>query len=109
MSAHQAIDYILTNRKEYAKAKADRVRLEEFRKSKKAILMTEAMKTGIEAANAQERYAYAHPDYIALLDGLAAAVETEEFFKWGMEAARMRVDVWRSEEASNRLTDKAAQ
>mgnify|MGYP003704366111 CR=1 FL=1 len=108
-AADKAITYILANRKEFAKAKADRVRLEEFRKSKKAILMTEAMKTGIEAANAQERYAYAHPDYIALLDGLAAAVETEEYLKWGMEAARMRVDVWRSEEASNRLADKAAQ
>ena len=109
MSAHQAIDYILTNRKEYAKAKADRVRLEEFRKSKKALLMTEALKTGIEAANAQERYAYAHPEYQELLNGLAVAIETEEFLKWGMEAARMRVEIWRSEEATNRLTDKAAQ
>jgi len=40
---------------------------------------------------------------------LAAAIEIEEFLKWGMEAARMRVDVWRSEEASNRMTDKATQ
>ena len=109
MSAHEAVNYILKNRDEFAKAKAKRCYLEEFRKSKKALLMTEALKTGIEAANAQERYAYSHPDYQALLEGLAAAIEKEEFLKWGMEAAKMRVDVWRSEEASNRLTDKAAQ
>jgi len=109
MSAHDAINYILKNREEFSKAKAARCHLEEFRKSKKALLMTEALKTGIEAANAQERYAYSHPDYQALLEGLAAAIEKEEFLKWGMEAARMRVDVWRSEEASNRMTDKAAQ
>jgi len=109
MSAHEAIDYILKNRKEFAAAKAKRCHLEEFRKSKKALLMTEALKTGIEAANAQERYAYSHPDYQALLEGLAEAIEIEEFLKWGMEAARMRVDVWRSEEASNRMTDKATQ
>lgn len=109
MSAHEAIDYILKNRKEFAKAKSERCYLEEFRKSKKALLMTEALKQGIEAANAQERYAYSHPDYQGLLEGLAAAIEKEEFLKWGMEAARMRVDVWRSEEASNRMTDKATQ
>jgi len=109
MSAHEAVNYILKNREEFAKAKAKRCHLEEFRKSKKALLMTEALKTGIEAANAQERYAYAHPEYQSLLDGLAAAIETEEFLKWGMEAARMRVEIWRSEEATNRMTDKAAQ
>ena len=108
-SAHKAIEFILKNRKEFAAAKAKRCHLEEFRKSKKALLMTEALKTGIEAANAQERYAYSQPDYQALLEGLAEAIEIEEFLKWGMEAARMRVDVWRSEEASNRMTDKATQ
>ena len=71
--------------------------------------MKDALVLGYEAANAQERYAYSHPDYQSLLEGLAAAIEKEEFLKWGMEAARMRVDVWRSEEASNRMTDKAAQ
>ena len=109
MSAHEAVNYILKNRDEFAKAKAKRCYLEEFRKSKKALLMTEALKTGIEAANAQERYAYAHPEYQELLNGLAVAIETEEFLKWGMEAARMRVEIWRSEEATNRLTDKATQ
>ncbi len=104
-----AVDYILKNRKKYAEAKAQRVYLEEFRKSKKALLMSDAMRQGVEAANAQERYAYSHIDYIALLDGIKEAVEQEEFLKWGMEAARMRVEIWRSEEASNRMQDKVTQ
>ena len=48
----------------YAKAKAERVRLEEFRKSKKALLMAECE---APAVNAREQYAYAHPDYIVLI------------------------------------------
>jgi hypothetical protein len=108
MSAPQkAIDFILANAKHFAAAKAKRVHLEEFRKSKKALLMRDAMLRGIEAANAQEREAYAHPEYLELLEGLASAIETEEMLKWKLEAARMRVDVWRSEEATNRATDKA--
>ena len=38
---HKAIDFIYKQAPLYAKAKAERVRLEEFRKSKKALLMAE--------------------------------------------------------------------
>ena len=110
MSApHQAVDFIIKNSPEYAKAKAQRVYLEEWRKSKKSLLMKDALARGIEAANAQEREAYAHPEYQELLQGLAAAIEVEERLKWHLEAARMRCDIWRSEEATNRATDRATQ
>jgi len=112
MSAHEApyraIEYILKHSKEYATAKSQRVYLEEFRKTKKALLMKDALAMGVEAANAQEREAYAHKEYQELLQGLAAAIEVEEHLKWNLEAARMRIDVWRSQEASNRLVDKSA-
>lgn len=106
---HAAVDFILKNREEYGNAKAKRVYLEEFRKSKKAILMKTAMANGVEAVTAQEREAYANPEYIDLLKGLEAAVAIEEKLKWGMEAARMRIDIWRSEEATNRMVDKSTQ
>ena len=67
---YKAVDFIIKNAPLFAKAKADRVYLEEFRKSKKALLMKDALKQGIEAANAQEREAYADPEYIELLRGL---------------------------------------
>ena len=103
--ANEAIDFIYRSAKPFAEAKAARIYLEEFRKSQKAILMGQS---DAGAANAREQYAYSHPDYLALLDGLRAAVEKEEELRWQMVAAQARVEVWRSEEASNRMMDRAA-
>lgn len=104
---HAAVDFIIKNSPEYAKAKAQRIFLEEFRKSKKALLMREALSKGIESAAGQERESYSHPEYIELLKGLEAAIEAEETLKWKLEAARMRTDIWRTEQANNRMQDNA--
>jgi hypothetical protein len=100
---HRAVDYVIANASKFAAAKAQRVYLEEFRKSKKALLMAQCVE---KAANAREQYAYAHHDYTALLGGLKAAIEVEEELKWRLEAARIRVDIWRTQEASNRNQDR---
>jgi hypothetical protein len=102
--ANEAIDFIYRNATPFARAKATRVYLEEYRKSKKAILMQSSPES---SAVAQERDAYAHADYLALLDGLRAAVEIEEALRWQMVAAQARIDVWRSEESSARFIQKA--
>lgn len=99
----KAVTFILTSAGEFAKAKAERVYLEEFRKSKKAILMRQSDES---SAVAQEREAYAHPDYLSLLDGIREAVEKEELLRWQLVAAQARVEVWRSQEASNRSQDR---
>lgn len=96
----EAVDYMLKTAPRYAKAKAERVQLEEFRKSKKAILMQES--DGKTVAD-REAYAYAHADYLGVLDGLKSAVEAEELFRWKMKAAELQVEIWRSQEASNRV------
>ena len=106
---HTAVDFILKNAAQYAKAKSNRIYLEEFRKTKKALLMKDALTKGIEAANAQEREAYADAEYQELLKGLAEAIEIEETLKWKMEAARMRIDIWRTEQANERMAVKAAE
>lgn len=106
---HKAVDFILTHAPKYAKAKSERVFLEEFRKSKKALLMKDALARGIEAANAQEREAYADEAYRELLTGLAAAIEVEETLRWQLEAARMRTDIWRTEQANARMEVKATE
>lgn len=100
----KAVDYIRDNADRFAQAKANRVYIEEFRKSKKAILMGESKaKSAVE----REQYAYSHPEYLSLLEGLKAAVEIEEKVKWDMTAAQLRIEVWRSQEASNRGQDRA--
>jgi hypothetical protein len=98
-----AVDYIIQNSGKFAQAKAQRVYLEEFRKSKKALLMAQSpAKSAVE----REQYAYGHEDYLGLLGGIKAAVEVEEDLKWRLTAAQMRVDIWRTREASNRNQDR---
>jgi hypothetical protein len=103
---HAAVDYIIKNSPKYTKAKSDRVHLEEFRKSKKAMLMQQASLNGVTALAAQERDAYASEEYQDLLKGLAAAVEQEETLKWHLEAAKLRVNIWQTESANNRGLDR---
>jgi hypothetical protein len=57
----------------------------------------------------RENQAYSHPEYLAVLDGLKKAVEKAESLRWKLIAAQARIDVWRSQEASNRGIDRAAQ
>lgn len=102
---HDAVDYILRHSKQFAQAKANRVYLEEYRKSLKAILMKRSLE---ETIGGQEREAYAHPEYKALLVGLRESIETEEKLRWELIAAQARVDVWRSQEASARQDIKVA-
>lgn len=100
----EAVDYMLKTAPRYASAKAKRVQLEEFRKSKKAILMQQA--EGKTVAD-REAFAYAHPEYLGVLTALEAAVEAEELFRWKMKAAELQVEIWRSQEASNRAEGRA--
>ena len=102
---HEAVDFIYRQAPKYAQAKAERVYLEEFRKSKKALLMKAC---GESSVAAQEREAYSHADYIALLEGLKVAFEAEETLRWGLVAAQARVEIWRTESANNRKLDRAA-
>lgn len=101
-----AVDYIYTHGKKYAEAKAHLAYVEEFRKSKKAMLMKTAMVNGVKTVAAAEIEAYADVEYIELLKGIAAATEAAEALRWGLVAAQARVDVWRSLEASNRSMDR---
>ena len=109
MKPEEAAQTIRDKAPAYGESKAQRVYLDEFRKSKKALLMKNALEMGYEAANAQEREAYADPTYLQLLKGLAAAIEKEETLRWEIEAARLDVEIWRTREATNRLQDRAHQ
>ena len=76
----KCLDYIRDNSKKYAYAKANRVYIEEYRRTLKASLMSEAMINGVEAISAQERDALSHQDYAKLLLGLKEAIALEEDF-----------------------------
>ena len=104
---NDAVDYLYTHGRKYAEAKAHRVYLEEYRKSQKAMLMKAAQADGrAKTSAAAEVEAYADPAYLEVLKGLEAAVEREEALRWGLVSAQAKIDVWRSQEASNRAFDK---
>ena len=86
---HKAVDYILANGKKFAKAKAERVYLEEYRKSLKAILMKRTLETTVSA---QEREAYSDPEYLQLIQGIREATEIEEKLRWDLIGAQARVE-----------------
>jgi len=103
---NKVVEFLLKNAGKYAKAKSERIYIEEFRKSKKALLMQIAQLKGVETMAAQERDAYANLEYQELLKGLKEAVEVEEKLRWQLIAAQLKVDIWRTEQANNRLIDK---
>lgn len=100
-----AVDFIIKNAKKFAAAKAQRRYLEEFRKTKKAMLMAQC---DAKASNAREEYAYAHPEMQQLIEGLRDAIAVEETLLWKLKAAEISTEVWRSQEASNRNQDRSA-
>ena len=95
----ETLEFIRAKAKEHAEALASREYLKEFRKSKKAMLINEAEKQGVKGQQARESYAYAHADYIALLDGLRVAIERECELRHLIKASELRIEVWRSQNA----------
>jgi hypothetical protein len=103
---NKAIEFIIKQSGIYAQAKANRVYIENYLRSAKSKMMMESTATSIAA---KEMESYATDDYIALLDGLKEAVETEEKLRWQLIAAQERVQIWRTQEATNRTIDRATQ
>ena len=92
--------------KAYAKAKAEYEYLEDFKKSKLAMLMKDAEVAGFATAAAQEREARANPDYIVVLQGLRAANEQAEVLKRELWLAELGAEIWRTNESSRRIEMK---
>jgi hypothetical protein len=105
-SPNKAVEFIIKQSGVFAEAKANRTYIENYLRSAKSKLMLESSASSIAA---KEMEAYATDDYITLLKGLKEAVETEEKLKWQLIAAQARIEIWRSQEATNRTIDRATQ
>ena len=95
----ETLEFIRAKAKEHAEALASREYLKEFRKSKKAMLINEAEKQGVKGQQARESYAYAHDEYIALLDGLRVAIERECELRHLIKVSELRCEIWRSQQS----------
>lgn len=95
----KALDYLRTNAPKAAQAKANRIYMEEFRKSVKAQMMT--MYNSLPV-NAQEREAYRSKTYTDHLKAMQEAVYQDELNRWGMVAATSTIEAWRTQNANRR-------
>lgn len=95
----RAMAWLVEHAREVSQAIAEASYLQEYRKSLKAMLMAKAPPG---TASSIEAYAYAHPDYQAHLKGLRAAVEAAEYLKFLASAAKIKLDIWRTNHADMR-------
>ena len=100
---NDAINFIFKKAPDYAAAKGRLAELEAFKSSLKAIKMAQ---TDEQSLGAQEREAYRSQEYQDLCKAIGAATEQAEALRWQLIAAQLRVEIWRSQEASNRAFDK---
>ena len=84
----------------HAKAKSERIYLEQYRKSLKALLMGEA--AHLKTIGEREQYAYGHIKYIEHLNALKEAVNVEEKCKWTLEHLKIQFEMWRTLQANER-------
>jgi hypothetical protein len=95
----KALDFMRDNATVAAMAKANVKYIEQFRKSKKALLR---MESDGKTEGAKDDYAYSHPEYLELLEGYRVAVEQDEKLRHLVDAAKIKIEVWRTEGANVR-------
>lgn len=99
---NKAVEYIVLNAPAYAQAKANRVYIENNLRVVKARLMNQEDGT----LGAKEAFAYSSVDYEMQLVALREAVEEEEKLRYMLEAAKLRVEIWKTNEFTKRTEMK---
>ena len=95
----EALDAIEEVSPLYAKSKAERIHLDDYRKVQLALLYEHAVgKTVAE----KESWCKAHAQYAEVLTEHANAVERETALYWKLKLAETQIDVWRTIQASRR-------
>ena len=95
----QAVDYLRDTAKEAAAARANRRYLEEFRKSRKALIMKDHVDLPVSA---QEREAYASDEYQKHLRAMQMAIELDTKLSFLREASQAKIDAWQTMSANYR-------
>lgn len=95
----KTLDWLRNDAMAAATARANRVYMEEYRKSLKAIIMGES---GAKTIAAKEAEAYADPRYLEHLQVMKEAIKVDEVYRWRMTAAEAQIEAWRTMQANNR-------
>lgn len=89
-----AVDFLRDKASEAAQKRATREYLEEFKKSKRAMLRLQSNGT---TEGAKDDFAYSHPEYLELLDGLRVAIEQDEEIRFLARAAETKITAWQTQ------------
>lgn len=100
----KAVDYLRDHAGVAAKARAERIYLEAWVKT---VLSQEMKKHADLPIAAQDREARCSVPYMAALQGLKEAVETDERERFLRAAAEAKIEYWRTMEATRRAEGKA--
>lgn len=95
----KALDWMRDNADEAALAIANRIYLEEYRKTMKSLCMQKHLD---KAVNAQEREAYADDEYIKILSAIKEAVHEAERWQFMYKAADAKIKAWQTFSANAR-------
>ena len=86
-----------------AKAKAERIYMEEYRHVVKSQIMRE---NDDRPLGAQEAIAYADPRYGQHLKAMREAIEADEYHRWMLTAAEAKIEAWRTQQSNARAMGK---
>lgn len=100
-----ALDWLRDNAAKAAKARAERVYLEEWIGSIRAQIAARHVEAG-DSASAADMKAKSDPEYQTALKGYRAAVEADELMRWHRTRADAVIEVWRSQQANQRAQGK---
>jgi hypothetical protein len=98
-SVDKALHWLMANASSAAKARAEKVYLEEYTKALKSKIMQEHKDL---AVSAQEREACADPRYGEHLEALKIAVEADAKITFLRGACEARIEAWRTQAATER-------
>ena len=95
----RAVDYLRDTAESCAKARAERLYLDDYTRSLRAEIMSEHL---AEPLGAQERHAMADIRYRNHLEALKLAIYNDEKGHFLREAAEAKIRAWQTQQASER-------
>jgi hypothetical protein len=93
INPEKAIRYIQEHAEKYAKAKGDVAYTENYLKVVKSQQMNKSESSSL---GQREADAYASADYLQAITANKQAVEEETHLRWMLEAAKARIEVWKT-------------
>ncbi len=97
----KALDWLRDNSNPAAQARANRMYLEEFRRTLKGQIMRENIEMPVSA---QEREAYADTRYKDFLESYKEAIRLDEHYRFLRQSALAKIEAWRTLSSNNRAS-----